>query len=63
MLTYYKGMKAVEKAAFAATYKTVWVAGPSIEFSHAIESVETITKRIISEYEIAYNNLVERQVK
>lgn len=63
MLTYYKGMKAVEKAAFAATYKTVWVAGPSIEFSHAIESVEVITKRIISEYEIAYNTLVERQVR
>jgi nitronate monooxygenase len=63
MLTYYKGMKAVEKAAFAATYKTVWVAGPSIEFSHAIETVEVITKRIISEYEAAYNTLINRQVR
>jgi nitronate monooxygenase len=62
MLTYYKGMKAVENAAFAATYKTVWVAGPSIEFSHGIENVETITKRIISEYEVAYKKLVERQM-
>jgi nitronate monooxygenase len=61
MLTYYKGMKAVEKAAFAATYKTVWVAGPSIEFSHGIETVETITKRIVSEYEVAYKSLAERQ--
>lgn len=61
MLTYYRGMKAVEKAAFAATYKTVWVAGPSIEFSHAIEDVTTITKRIISEYEAAYKALVDRQ--
>lgn len=61
MLTYYRGMKAVEKAAFAATYKTVWVAGPSIEFSHAIEDVATIAKRIIAEYEIAYKTLVDRQ--
>ncbi len=61
MLTYYRGMKAVEKAAFAATYKTVWVAGPSIEFSHAIEDVSTIAKRIISEYEVAYKTLVDRQ--
>lgn len=63
MLTYYKGMKAVENAAFAATYKTVWVAGPTIEFSHAIEDVATIAKRIISEYEVAYKELVERQMR
>jgi nitronate monooxygenase len=63
MLTYYRGMKAVEKAAFAATYKTVWVAGPSIEFSHAIEDVATIANRIIHEYEEAFTNLVERQTK
>ncbi len=61
MLTYYRGMKAVENAAFAATYKTVWVAGPSIEFSHSIENVSTIAKRIIDEYETAYKNLAERQ--
>ena len=53
MLTYYKGMKAVENAAFAATYKTVWVAGPSIEFIKKIESVESIIKRITSEFETA----------
>ncbi|MBC7713471.1 MAG: nitronate monooxygenase [Rhizobacter sp.] len=63
MLTYYRGMKAVEKAAFAATYKTVWVAGPSIEFSHAIEDVATIARRIISEYEVAFQSLAERQEK
>ena len=61
MLTYYKGMKAVENAAFAATYKTVWVAGPTIEFSRRIEDVPTIIKRIISEYEEAYKKLVARQ--
>ena len=57
MLTYYKGMKAVEKAAFAATYKTVWVAGPSIEFVHKIESIQNIIERIISEYKTAYDDL------
>ena len=61
MLTYYRGMKAVEQAAFAATYKTVWVAGPTIEFSHAIEDVATIAKRIIEECDLAYKALVERQ--
>ena len=62
MLTYYKGMKAVENAAFAATYKTVWVAGPTIEFSHAIETVAAITKRIIAEYDEALKNLLDRRV-
>lgn len=56
MLTYYKGMKLVEKAAFAATYKTVWVAGPSIEFVNKIESVSDIVSRIISEYQTAFND-------
>ena len=32
MLTYYKGMKALEKAAFGATYQSVWCAGTSVEF-------------------------------
>ncbi len=36
MLRFYIGMKATENAAFKATYKTVWVAGPSIEHTHAI---------------------------
>jgi nitronate monooxygenase len=57
MLTYYKGMKAVENAAFAATYKTVWVAGPSIEFVHKIESVQIITERIMAEYQIAIDEI------
>lgn len=57
MLTYYKGMKAVEKAAFAATYKTVWVAGTSIEFAQKIEPIQSIMERIISEYKIAFDQL------
>lgn len=60
MLTYYKGMKAVEQAAFAATYKTVWVAGPSIEFVHKIDTTKNIIERIISEYKIAFEDLCKR---
>ncbi len=57
MLTYYKGMKLIEKAAFSATYKTMWVAGSSIEFSHRIESVKDIIERMKSELKIAQQNL------
>lgn len=57
MLTYYKGMKAIEHAAFAATYKTVWCAGPSIEFTSKIETVSSIISRLATEYDEAYKNL------
>ena len=57
MITYYKGMKAVEKAAFAATYKTVWVAGTSIEFSQKIEPLKDIVKRLTDELLEAEMNL------
>ena len=60
MLTYYKGMKAVENAAFSATYKTVWCAGPSIEFTHEIEDVKTITLRLINEYDQALKKFQEK---
>ena len=60
MLTYYKGMKSVEKAAFAATYQTVWVAGPSIEFIHKKEPVKNISERIMNEYQVALDKLVAK---
>jgi nitronate monooxygenase len=43
-----RGMKAVEKAAFGATYKTVWCAGPSIEHVTAIQPLEAIVKRLVN---------------
>lgn len=49
MLTYYRGMKLLEKAAFGASYKSVWVAGTSIEFTHKIEPLKDIVARYISE--------------
>lgn len=56
MLTYSKGMKSVEKAAFSATYKTVWCAGPSIEYTKSIESVSTIIERLKEEYKAVAEN-------
>lgn len=60
MLTFYKGMKLLEKAAFSASYKTIWCAGPSIEFVNQIEPTHQIVERIVSEYENAYRKLQER---
>ena len=62
MLTYYKGTKLLEKAAFSATYKSVWCAGQSIEFSKKIESVESIISRITSEYEVALKELNQKNI-
>jgi len=61
MLTYYKGMKLVENAAFAATYKTVWCAGPSIEFINKIEPVKEIVERLVSEYDEALKEFLSKQ--
>lgn len=62
MLTYYKGMKAIEQAAFAATYKTVWCAGPSIEFVKEVETVAAIINRLIAEYHEAYKSLAAKNL-
>lgn len=48
MLTYYKGMKALEKAAFSANYQTYWCAGKSIEDVHSIRSIAAITKDLVA---------------
>ena len=45
MVRFYIGMKATEKAATQATYKTVWVAGPTIENTKAILPILDIVKR------------------
>lgn len=48
MLTFIKGMKALEKSAFKATYKTVWCAGPSIEHVKSIRPVREIVSDLVS---------------
>lgn len=49
MLTYYKGMKLLEKAAFQANYKTVWCAGPSIEFINKVRPTKEIIETLVKE--------------
>ena len=48
MLTFFKGMKAVEKAAFSSTYKSVWCAGPSIEYTKKVLPVKEIINKLIT---------------
>lgn len=43
---FYNGMKKLNKAAFSTTYKTVWCAGPSIEYVTAIKPVADIVKTL-----------------
>lgn len=47
MIRFYIGMKATEKAATQVTYKTVWVAGPSIEDTKAILPVSEIVTKLV----------------
>ena len=47
MFTFVKGMRSVEKAAFGATYKTVWVAGTTIENTTKIQPLKEIIKGLI----------------
>ena len=46
MIRFSIGMKATQNAATKATYKTVWVAGPSIEHTHKIEFTKDIILRL-----------------
>lgn len=46
-LTFLKGMKSLQQAAFGHTYKTVWCAGPSIEYVHEIRPVREIVNSLL----------------
>jgi nitronate monooxygenase len=48
MLRFAKGMRDTQKAANEVTYKTVWVAGPSIEQTKAILPVREIVEKLIN---------------
>lgn len=60
MLTAYKGMKMLEKAAFSGTYKTMWCAGSSIEFTNKIEPLRDIVARLKSELKTANEELQKK---
>jgi nitronate monooxygenase len=46
-IIFYRGMQSLKKAAFGATYKTVWCAGPSIEHVHSIRPVKQIVNELL----------------
>lgn len=48
MIRFSIGMNATKNAATKATYKTVWVAGPSIEYTKAILPVKDIVAKLIN---------------
>ncbi|QDO94721.1 nitronate monooxygenase [Formosa sediminum] len=48
MMRFAIGMKATEKAAKEVTYKTVWVAGPSIEYTKSILPVKDIVSKLVN---------------
>lgn len=50
-----RGMKAVEKAALSATYKTVWCAGPAIEYVKSIRPLRDIIQQLTTEFVAAKN--------
>jgi nitronate monooxygenase len=60
MIIAFKGMKAVEKAAFGATYKTVWCAGPSIEYVERIEPMQEIINRLTSQFVEAQHSQIAK---
>lgn len=47
MIRFSIGMRATENAATKATYKTVWVAGPSIEYTKAILPTKDIIAKLV----------------
>ena len=61
MLTFYKGMKAVEKAAFSSTYASVWCAGPSIEYTKSIRPVKEIVEDLVKQYHEINSNESARE--
>jgi nitronate monooxygenase len=53
LLIAFRGMKQIEKAAFGATYKTVWCAGPAIEHITKIRPMNEIIRTFIGEFKAA----------
>ena len=44
-------MKVIENAATTATYKTVWIAGPTIKYTKKIRAVKEVVESLILGYE------------
>lgn len=49
-LTFMRGMKSLRNAAFSSTYKTVWCAGPSIEYVNEIKSIKEVVEDLKKDF-------------
>ncbi len=58
MLTFYKGMKSLKKAAFSSTYQSVWCAGPSIEYVYEILPIKKVVENLVLEYQKQSNKII-----
>ncbi len=47
-IIFLRGMKAFEKAAYTATYKTVWCAGPTIDYVQKVRPAKEIIRDLVS---------------
>lgn len=47
-VTFIKGMKSLQNAAFGATYKTLWCAGPSIAYVNKVSSVKNVVDQLVN---------------
>lgn len=49
-LTFMRGMKSLRNAAFSSTYKTVWCAGPSIEYVYEIKPIKDVVEELKKDF-------------
>jgi nitronate monooxygenase len=49
-LTFMRGMKSLRNAAFSSTYKTVWCAGPSIEYVNEIKPIKDVVEDLKKDF-------------
>ena len=49
-LTFMRGMKSLRNAAFSSTYKTVWCAGPSIEYVNEIKPIKEVVEDLKKDF-------------
>jgi nitronate monooxygenase len=57
MLTQYRGMKLLEKAAFSVTYQNVWCAGQSSELISEIKTIREILNEFVTTYQKTVDGL------
>lgn len=51
MIIFARGMKKITRSAFSATYQTVWVAGPSIDYVQSVRPLREIMHELVSDFQ------------